>query len=161
MKAVINVVKFGGSATPDSNGKLPIMLLAVSGTIPNRNVLSGTVAINLGFEVGKSYLVDCKLRGVDDEFGPTYNWTNLLEMKSAMDILDMDERLGEGNITQVTKPENNSYERKGVAIVGKQRARIASGHFTPVNASPVKREIDSAEKELAPVNAGTAIGGDE
>jgi hypothetical protein len=61
-KVIVAVELFNGTDAEgnlriDKNGKQAIMLRVIAGKAPNRNVLSGTVAENLGFAPGKMYFV--------------------------------------------------------------------------------------------------------
>ena len=60
---VVAVTPFSGTDTPDKNGSDPVMLQLIAGKMPNRNVLSGTVASRAGIQVGKSYLMNVRENG--------------------------------------------------------------------------------------------------
>ena len=88
--AIVKVSEFKGKeATPDKNGLASMYLHPVCGNIPNRNVLSGTVADSQGFQEGKSYLAQWNEGEVDPTYGAQYNWTAVTgEPLSAMEMLE-------------------------------------------------------------------------
>ena len=92
----------------DINGLMPVILIPVAGKMPNRNVLSGTVASNMGIEVGKTYLFQVRETEPDPEFGRRFVFTKLHEM-SAMDIVETTAKLGQGVIFSV-EPETSEGE---------------------------------------------------
>ena len=78
---------------PDKNGKDPVILNILAGKAPNRIVLSGTVAENAGFTVGKSYLAQCREREMDDQYGRQFVWNSIKEL-SVKEILESKKDLG-------------------------------------------------------------------
>lgn len=86
--AIVKVNTFKGSeVTADVNGLMPIYLHPVAGNIPNRNVLSGTIAESLGMVEGNSYIAQWSYMGEGD-YGPIVNWQTLSEEPlSTLDIL--------------------------------------------------------------------------
>lgn len=88
--AIVKVSEFKGKeATPDKNGMVSMYLHPVCGNVPNRNVLSGTVADSQGFEEGKSYLAQWTIGEDDPQYGPQVNWTTVTgEPLSAMETLE-------------------------------------------------------------------------
>ncbi len=92
----------------DRNGKNPVMLVNMAGKMPNRNVLSGTVAENQGFELGKTYLA--RVREVEsNNYGRQFNWTSVKEL-DALEILDMEDRLGSPEVINVDNEEETQKE---------------------------------------------------
>lgn len=88
--AIVKISEFKGKeATPDKNGLSSMYLHPVCGNIPNRNVLSGTVADSQGFQEGKSYLAQWNIGETDPTYGPQVNWTAVTgEPLSAMEMLE-------------------------------------------------------------------------
>ena len=83
----------------DKNGKNPVILNVVSGTFPNRNVLSGTVAENLGIEIGHTYLM--QVREVEpNEFGRQFVYSKLKEL-DALEIVEASATMGEAKLIKV------------------------------------------------------------
>lgn len=93
-------------ATPDKNGKMPVILNVVAGKAPNTRVLSGTVAERAGFEVGKSYLVASNEGTPDEEYGRRFTFDATKEM-SAMEIIQSVSVLGEAVIVDVLEKEHS------------------------------------------------------
>lgn len=97
--AIVAVSTFQGKeAQADVNGLMPIYLTPVAGTIPNRNVLAGTVAKNSGFEEGKSYLAKFTRLEDDPDYGVQFGWTRVSEVTDPMAIISAEASLGAGNI---------------------------------------------------------------
>lgn len=99
--AAVNTLNKGNA---DVNGLMPVILVPVAGQLPNRNVLSGTVAANMGIEPGKTYLFQVREGETDPEYGRRFVFTKLQEM-SALEILDASAKLGLGKIFSVDEPE--------------------------------------------------------
>ncbi len=47
----------GKNAKADNNEKMPVILSPVFGTMPRERIINGTIAENLGLEVGNTYLI--------------------------------------------------------------------------------------------------------
>lgn len=102
--AIVAVSTFQGKeAQPDVNGLNSMYLTPVAGTIPNRNVLAGTVAKNSGFEEGKSYLAKFARLEDDPTYGPQFSWTKVSEVTNPLDIINAESSLGAGNIYDVDR----------------------------------------------------------
>lgn len=104
--AAVNTFNKGNA---DVNGLMPVILVPVAGQLPNRNVLSGTVAANMGIEPGKTYLFQVREGEADPEYGRRFVFTKLQEM-SALEILDASAKLGLGKIFSVDEPETPEGE---------------------------------------------------
>lgn len=146
---VATVTMFSGTTTPDKNGEPPVMLQCMAGTMPNRNVLSGTVAKRGGFEVGKTYLVNVREAGYDDLFGPDYTWTKVVELTSGLDIVKAVKEVGNPHIQTVPRPigfEDN-YKRKGDAVEGQRTLRIKAGQYHPALQTTVP-DYETAERVI-------------
>ena len=89
--AIVKVSEFQGKeATADKNGLSPMYLHPVCGAIPNRNVLSGTVADSQGFKEGESYLAQWNESTPDPTYGTQINWTAVTgEPLKAMEIVEV------------------------------------------------------------------------
>lgn len=99
---VIVAVKSYNQGEPDKNGKSPVILLVQAGKAPNRIVLSGTVAENAGFEVGKTYLAQCREIEPDEQYGRQFTWTALKEAEMA-EILSAEKLLGKPDVFDAAK----------------------------------------------------------
>lgn len=149
---VVTVTPFSGTSTPDKNNKASVMLQCIAGTMPNRNVLSGTVAERAGFEVGKSYLVQVREIGTDTVFGQSFNWIVVGEI-TASEVIDAVAKLGKPEIISIPRPEGfeDAYVRKGDAIESATTKRIKEGLFEPAYPRSV------SHKTANEVIAGTTI----
>lgn len=153
--AVVKVDRFNGTTKPDKNGKMPVILIASAGKIPNRNVLSGTVAEMQGFEVDKAYLVQFRKRGTDKAFGEDYTFTKLQEITTVKDHMDALNTLGNGDVFQAYRPEGfeNKYHRKGDKVESLQTRRAREGQYEFV----IPR--DNSGKTAAELIPGSTITG--
>lgn len=129
---VATVTAFSGTTDTDKNGKSPVMLQCIAGRMPNRNVLSGTVAERSGFVVGNTYLVQVRESGYDEEFGLDFNFLKLKEL-DGLEIIEAKLKLGQPEIFTVTRPEGfeDNYERKTNAVEGLRTKRIREGSYKP------------------------------
>lgn len=157
---VAAVTNFSGTTTPDKNGESPVMLQCIAGTMPNRNVLSGTVAKRAGFEVGKTYLVNVREAGMDALFGPDYTFTKVMELSSGADIVKACKELGDPKVVTITRPEGfqQKYERKGDAVESNRTKRIKEGLYQPAIETTVLEHATAHEiKQGSSVNSGGKI----
>ena len=100
--AIVAVSKFQGeNAKEDSNQLMPMYLNPICGNIPDRNVLSGTIARNSGFEEGKSYLAKWTRLEDDEEYGVQYGWTKVNEITDPLAIINAEAQLGAGRVFKV------------------------------------------------------------
>jgi hypothetical protein len=152
---VAAITNFSGTTTPDKNGETPVMLQCIAGIMPNRNVLSGTVARRAGFEVGKTYLVNVRETGFDDLFGPDFTFVKVMELTSGVDIVKAAKELGDPKIQLVIRPEGfeQHYKRKGDAVEGQRTKRMREGAYHPLVPTTV---LD--HKTADSVREGTSIG---
>ena len=153
---VVTATTFSGTTTPDKNGLMPIMLQCMAGKMPNRNVLSGTIAERAGFEVGKTYLVQIRESGVDKVFGPAFNFIKVSEL-SGLEVIDAVKKLGAAEILSVDRPDGfeEAYHRKGNAVEGLQTKRIKQGDFIPNNKRSYSHDTASSIKD------GSSVTNDE
>ena len=152
---VAAVTNFSGTTTPDKNGAVPVMLQCVAGQMPNRNVLSGTVAERAGFEVGKTYLVNVRETGYDEVFGPDYTFVKVKELTTGLDIVQSAMALGEARILYVQRPEGfeQHYQRTGDAVESNRTKRIQQGLYRPTAFTTVGGHETAKE-----VRSGTSVG---
>ncbi len=132
---VVSVTPFSGSTTPDKNGESSVMLQCLAGRMPNRNVLSGTVAARMGIEVGKSYLMNVRESGFDKQFGADFTFTKIKELESGLDIAKTIKELGKAEVLTIERPEGyeKTYQRKGNAVEGLKTKRIKEGQYEPAS----------------------------
>ena len=101
--AIVAVSMYQGeNAKIDTNGLMPIYSNPICGNVPDRNVLSGTVARNAGFEEGKSYLAKWTRLEDDAEYGVQYGWTKVNEITDPLAIINAEAQLGAGRVFKVT-----------------------------------------------------------
>lgn len=89
----------------DKNGLMPVILIPVAGRIPNRNVLSGTVADNMGVEIGSTYLFKVTEVEPDEQYGRRFTYTPLAKL-GVIEILEAKTKLGDGLIFSVDESES-------------------------------------------------------
>jgi hypothetical protein len=132
-RIVVTVTPFSGTTTKDKNGNDSVMLQCIAGRMPNRNVLSGTVADRAGLKVDRTYLVQCREIGYDKEFGKQFNFIKIKELTTGKDITETCSMLGDPEIVNIPRPEgfDNAYTRKGDAVEGQITKRIQEGKFIP------------------------------
>lgn len=87
-----------GSA--DKNGEAPVILNVVAGSFPNRNVISGTVAKNIGIETGKTYLLSVREGEEDATYGRQFVYSKLKEL-TASEIMEAPKTLGAASLFKV------------------------------------------------------------
>jgi hypothetical protein len=152
---VAAITNFSGTTTPDKNGEAPVMLQCIAGTMPNRNVLSGTVARRAGLEIGRTYLVNVRETGFDDLYGPDYTFIKIMELTNGLDIVRAAKEIGDARIMFVLRPEgfSDSYRRKGNAIESSRTKRIREGHYHPSIPTTVIHHETATE-----VVDGTSVG---
>jgi len=170
---VAAVTNFSGTTTPDKNGEAPVMLQCIAGKMPNRNVLSGTVAMRAGFEVGKTYLVNIREQGFDTTYGPDYTYIKIQELVTGLDIIQACKALGEPQVFYVERPEGfeEVYQRKGDAVESYRSIRMKEGKYLPANRTTIAdhstaREttigtsIDTGGNLMRELNGSPGTGGD-
>jgi hypothetical protein len=152
---VATVTPFSGTTTPDKNGNPPIMLQCIAGTMPNRNVLAGTVAQRAGFEVGNTYLVNVRETGYDDIFGPDFTFIKVMQMDSGLDIVRAAKELGDARIMYVQRPEGfeQHYQRVGNAIESNRTRRMKEGLYHPTTQTTITSHQTARE-----IRAGSSVG---
>lgn len=83
---IVKVEEFPQGAM-DRNGEYPVRLKVILGIAPNKNILSGTKAKNMGFELGKLYAVQIEYVGEDDKYGSQFKWEPLLKLDLSDPVL--------------------------------------------------------------------------
>lgn len=140
---VVSATPFSGTSSPDKNGKFPVMLQCIAGKMPNRNVLSGTVAERAGIEIGRTYLMQVRETGFDKVFGPDFTFVKVKELTTGKDIIDACKELSKPEVLTVQRPAGyeDVYRRKTSAVEGIRNTRIKSGDYIPaVNSSSFEHE---------------------
>lgn len=144
-KIVGTITPFSGTTTTDKNGADSVMVQCIAGKMPNRNVISGTVAQRAGFEVGKTYFIIVREAGYHEVHGTQYDFLKVKELTEGIDIVDTCMALGEPTIFNVEKPEiSKEYQRKGDKVVGLRTVEEQKGVFKRANYSTVASNLDVA-----------------
>lgn len=113
---IVSVSKFQGeNAQADKNGLDSVYLTPIAGKAPNRNVLAGTVAMNTGLEVGKSYLTKYTRIDDDPEYGPQYSWTKVSEVSDPLQIIQAEATLGAGMLFDVERAGSQTPAQRATA----------------------------------------------
>lgn len=144
---VVAITPFSGTTSSDKNGEFPVMLQLLAGKMPNRNVMSGTVAQRAGIEVGKTYLMQVRQQGTDKQFGEDFTFTKISELKTGKDIIEASRELEEPRIVTINRPEGyeDTYERKSIAVEGLRTKRIKEGNYIPINNTTVTNHNTAPE----------------
>lgn len=103
-QALITLVtpKEFGRESLDRNGKQAVILIPVAGKMPNRNIISGTVAEREGFELGKTYLAS--FREVEaNEYGRQFQWSKITQVDNPLHIIEATKSLGAAVIYDIDK----------------------------------------------------------
>lgn len=139
---VVSVTPFSGTTSPDKNGKYPVMLQCIAGRMPNRNVLSGTVADRTGVEIGRTYLMMVRESGFDTVFGTDFTFTKVKELMTGKDIIDACKELSKPEVFTVPRPAGfeSAYHRKTSAVEGIRNKRIQQGLYEPTSNSSSEHE---------------------
>ena len=91
-------------ASPDKNGKMPVILNVVAGQCPNKRVVAGTVAERNGFITGKAYLFQATEGEPDAEHGRQFNFTAVKEA-TLMEVVEAGKLLGPAALLDATTVE--------------------------------------------------------
>lgn len=146
---VVAVTPFSGTSTPDKNGENPVMLQCIAGRMPNRNVMSGTVAKRTGIEIGKTYLMNVREQGIDQQFGQDFTFVKIKELLNGTDIIQASKELGEAIILEIKRPEGfeDNYQRKSDAIESLRTKRIKEGLYKPIQTQNINHSTAKEVKE--------------
>lgn len=88
---------------PDKNGLEPVIITPIFGKCPNKNVLSGTIAKNLGIEAGKTYLFSVRETDPDEVYGRKFVFLAIQEL-TALEIMAISKEMTRGELITVTEP---------------------------------------------------------
>ena len=105
---VATVVAFMGTeenpASPDKNGKMPVLLNVVAGQCPSKRVIAGTVAERNNFETGKAYLFSATEGESSMEHGRQFNFSAVKEA-SLIEVVQAQQLMGPALIIDVVGNE--------------------------------------------------------
>ena len=99
--SLVRVSEFTGE--PDKNGKAPIFLSLIAGTMPNRMVLSGTIAERSGIKVNEVHMVHFVERAADERYGRQFS-VNSLGTVGPLEVQPAKAQLGEPIMVNVDLP---------------------------------------------------------
>ncbi len=155
------ITRYSGTDTPDKNGEEAIMIQCMAGKMPNRNVLSGTVALRTGLEIGKTYLINIRENGTDEQFGRDFTWTKVQEITSPLEIVKAIKELGDPEVITIPRPDGyeKTYERKTNVIEGLRTKRIKEGFYKPVTNRSYEHETANEVREGSSAESDTKRGG--
>ena len=88
------------SKDSDKNGLQPILLEPIAGIMPSKRTISGTLAVNSGFEPNQIYLVQIT-EGKSNEYGRNFNFANLGKL-SPIELLQNRREFGAAKIVDVS-----------------------------------------------------------
>lgn len=144
------VTPFSGALGNDKNGEEPIMIQVVAGVCVNRTVLSGTLAKRAGFEIGHTYLIQCRENGFDVTFGKDFTFIKVKELETGKDIIEASSNLGEAKIITVERPEGfeEAYTRKSVKVISERMKRVEEGKYIPVTQGSTFTDTRTAEESI-------------
>ena len=91
----------GEKASPNKNGDSPIILIPIAGKYPNKRVIDGTVAINMGITEDTSYLFKVTPGETDPKYGLQFNFEPLEEVKGITSILEVQAALGDAEMLEL------------------------------------------------------------
>jgi hypothetical protein len=103
-------VKSFTNGEADKNGNLPVILNPVAGKCPDKRVIAGTVALNDGMQINKTYLISCTEGDEDPEYGRQFNYSVVAEA-SLMEIVQSTQFLGAPSLI-VTETVNQEQEEE-------------------------------------------------
>ena len=98
----------GKDAAPDKHGEDPLYMSLMAGTMPNRNILNGTIAKREGIVAGNRYLVHIVEGKLDKEYGRQFGVTMLEEVVGTAGLFEAKVALG--------KAETLFIPKAGVAV---------------------------------------------
>lgn len=110
---VVNVRPFiNGSA--DRNGLEPKILNVLAGKSPNRTVISGTIADNLGLEDNSAYLMQIRETEPSEQYGRQFSFSVVSHLKG-LEIVQTCKELGKPDIFNVDEDDDVVVETTKVS----------------------------------------------
>ena len=98
------VCKFTGNkenpAMPDINGLMPIILEPLAGACPNKRVIAGTVARNMGIEENQVYLFKWTRLEDDVDYGSQFGFVAVTHVQDPIQIITASNSLGDSKIIE-------------------------------------------------------------
>lgn len=88
----------------NKNGDSPLYLNVIAGKFPNRNLLDGTIAKNMGVNAHETYLFSIKETEEDVVHGRRFSWTIVRKVTAISDIISGPMLLGKAEKVVIYKP---------------------------------------------------------
>ena len=105
-------LKNGKIVTADSNGFAPVFLTVLAGKCPNRQMISGTIANNLGIQPNKTYVL--QVREVEaNEYGRQFIFEAPSEL-NVMERISAIKMLGNAIIINVNEGEHVASQQESL-----------------------------------------------
>lgn len=102
---IIGTVRPFTNGSADKNGLEPKIINVISGKCPNRNVLSGTIADNLGLTDNETYLFQVRETEPSEKYGRQFSYI-VTKKLDAMEIVKASKELGAAVIFTVEGDAN-------------------------------------------------------
>lgn len=97
---IVGTVRPYVNGTADKNGLEPKIINVLAGKCPNRNVISGTIADNLGLGDNKTFLFQVRETEPSAQYGRQFSYVITKEL-DAMEIVKVSKELGAAVIFSV------------------------------------------------------------
>ena len=121
----------------DKNGLLPVLLRCTAGTMPNKSILSGSVALSEGFEAGRSYICQYTETEESEDYGREFSFVNC-GVVTGLELVELAIKLGPAVIVDVLDEDddddfaaaNDAEEvsvEKAAKVTRKKRATTETG----------------------------------
>lgn len=133
--AIVTPAIFNGGKE-DTNGNQPVILSPIFGTMPYTRIINGTISKNLGFEMGKTYLINCELV---DNTNPNTGEVNVQPRVT---------NLGEISAKELALSRRDFIDQMGLGKV-EPKAEVSNGYPEP--------EKETAN-EVVPAGDGDPLG---
>ena len=90
----------------DKNGLLPVLLRCTAGTMPNKSILSGSVALSEGFEAGRSYICQYTETEESEDYGREFSFVNC-GVVTGLELVELAIKLGPAVIVDVLDEDDD------------------------------------------------------
>lgn len=166
-KFLAKVTVFGGAMdsdgtiiSRDTHGLPPVWLNVIAGSIPNRQTLTGSVALRAGIIMDGDGVIGAReskghpfafrivlcqwlQTGVDERYGPQFSWTVLQDLTTASikDQIEAEALLGKPEVFTVSRPElPEDYQKKTNQHIGRNKLDPAfHGTANQTHSNPVEK----------------------
>jgi len=97
-------------ASEDKNGLLPIILIGIAGEIPNKTVISGTVAQRMEIFEGGVYLFQANELDEDPEYGRQFQFMKISRELNPIETLQANDYVGKLKIVNIDQYDTTSND---------------------------------------------------